>query len=855
MLSPFGNRKLVQWTVGYLMSAWLVLEATGELSGMFGWPGAVQRTVFVLLVFGMAATLVLAWFHGEQGRQRMSRLEVGLLSALALAAGVSALAVARSSDGDTVAPNRRPSLDMERDSTRYAILPFRSSHESASSSLQLLLYDALSRWRDLDLVDPLTVEEALGVDVEPPATLAEVLRAADRLGAGRIVMGEVTSVAGGLRLRLTLHDAVMGRVLADTTARLPESGLFPDTVFQHLGDRLLFGGLGLNFSSDGSSSTTTSFDARVAFLRGMEALRRWALPEAEDYLTTAGLEDPGYARAHVWRAQTLHLQDRQEAEILGSAERAAIGRDELTSRERLLLDGLLHLTRGDFPEACSAYDELRASDPSDFAAWYGLAYCLRHDDLVVRDSSSPSGWSFRASYHQASRAYQRAFQLLPANFEGFSIQVFRHASQALFTHTSQLRIGRAASPDSSRFAAYPDLRADTLYFVPHPVEDFVAGRTPTPIARWEAVERQRRLLRNLAEGWLAAFTSNPGALEAYALTLDLLGDPASLDSLRSARRLAASSDEDRRLALLELPRIVKYAAPNRLDELQRVRALADSLLSSRDTESPSRELASVAGLTGRVFLAAEIERQYATAIEFPMPLPEAATTPAAALMAYAALGGPADSIHAYEDRVTVAVENRVPPERQSAALHHLLDRPATLAFPTARLESTASLASTTEYMTLRAMGLLAEGRFEEARRWAPQVARSSDLRPSDRTPDVLFPDVWLAAELGDTTAAVEALDATLGALRWLSPRSLDDVVLAGALIRTMAFRAELAAARDEAEPTLSWARAVSILWADADPPLQPITERMRALAGAAAARPLSAPAGRPGTTDLPLGGA
>ncbi|MDX1647714.1 MAG: hypothetical protein R3304_11270 [Longimicrobiales bacterium] len=855
MAVPLRNRTLAQWTLGYLMSAWLVLEATGELSGMFGWPPTVQRAVFVLLVFGLLSTVVLAWFHGEQGRQKVSRLEVVLLSAIALGAIVSATAVARSSDDDAVTlPVASASQGARSDSIRYAILPFRSSQESASSSVELLLYDALARWQGLDLVDPLRVEEILGQDADPPATLTDILRSGSRIGAGRLVTGEVAALADVIRLRVTLHDASTGRILSDTTARLPLEALTADSVYHHLGDRLLFGGLGLGSGSAEPTPGTTSFHARVAFLRGMQALRNWDLAEAEAHLAQAGLEDPGYARAHLWRAQVLHWQDRQGTSLLGSAERAATGRDDLTTRESLLLDGLLRLTRGDFPAACSTYDQLRARDPSDFAAWYGLANCHRRDDLVVRDSSSPSGWAFRSSYHQASLAYQRAFQLLPANFEGFSIQAFQLASQGLFTHTSQVRVGRAPPPDSSRFVAYPDLKADTLHFVPYPVDDFVANRGTAPSARWEAVERQRRLLLGLAAGWLSTYPSDPGALEAYALTLDLLGDPASLDSLRSARRLAVDPEQDRRLALLELPRIVKYAAPDRLDELHRVRPLADTLLSSRDRSNPSRELASIAGLTGRVFLAAEIERRYATPIEFPMQLPEAATAPAAALVAYAAMGGPVDSIHAYEDQVVLAVENRVPPERQGQALHYLLDRPATLAFPVTPLDGTISLARTTDYATLRAMGSLAEGRPDDARRWVPGVAGQSELRPSDNTPDVLLPNVWLTAELGDTTAAIEALDATLGALRWLSPRSLDDVALAGALIRMMAFRAELAAARGDPEQARSWARAVSILWEDADPPLRPLTERMRGIASDATDLPDSPPDWREGSTDLPKGG-
>src|SRR3546814_7730616 len=52
----------------------------------FGWPEGLQRGITLALVLGFFVTLVLAWYHGERGEQRVSGAEL-LVLALLLAVG------------------------------------------------------------------------------------------------------------------------------------------------------------------------------------------------------------------------------------------------------------------------------------------------------------------------------------------------------------------------------------------------------------------------------------------------------------------------------------------------------------------------------------------------------------------------------------------------------------------------------------------------------------------------------------------------------------------------------------------------------------------------------------------------
>ncbi len=85
----FKQRKIVQWAVAYFASAWLSLELFDLVAEQFLWPIWVRQGATVFLLFGLLITLVLAWYHGEKGRQKVSPGELVLLTALLVLAGGS----------------------------------------------------------------------------------------------------------------------------------------------------------------------------------------------------------------------------------------------------------------------------------------------------------------------------------------------------------------------------------------------------------------------------------------------------------------------------------------------------------------------------------------------------------------------------------------------------------------------------------------------------------------------------------------------------------------------------------------------------------------------------------------------
>src|SRR5260370_28021545 len=85
-LQRLKQRKLVQWTLAYVAAAFALLQGIDIVAQRFGWPGQTMRFVIITLSVGLFVTLVLAWYHGERGAQRVTGTEL-LILALLLAIG------------------------------------------------------------------------------------------------------------------------------------------------------------------------------------------------------------------------------------------------------------------------------------------------------------------------------------------------------------------------------------------------------------------------------------------------------------------------------------------------------------------------------------------------------------------------------------------------------------------------------------------------------------------------------------------------------------------------------------------------------------------------------------------------
>jgi len=255
---------------------------------------------------------------------------------------------------------------------------------------------------------------------------------------------------------------------------------------------------------------------------------------------------------------------------------------------------------------------------------------------------------------------------------------------------------------------------------------------------------------------------------------------------------------------------LKAAVPDNIAELASVRTLAESLLTSAKSYPREKDyMASIAMLVGDVPTAARESQQAAPDPSY-REIPTTVFATSKAFLVYAAAGGPVDSLRALEERVTTGITNEVQPQNQAMARRMLLTRAATLAFPVYRSSTVLQRDTTTNLAAAEAR--FARGDTAGARLVLDRlIADRRTARPADLTLDVLYPEAWLRAATGDPRAALRTIAPTLDALRFTSAAYFFDVAAAGALLRAMQLRAELAARTGDADGARRWARAVTVL--------------------------------------------
>ena len=733
------------------------------------------------------------------------------------------------------------------DASLYVVVPFGHRGGAAPALVngdqcELLLSQAFERWSDVRLADPLRVHDARMRRGEQAMTLDEARRLARDVGAGMLVWGDVSAVGDSIQVTAALYDLRRGgKTVRDYTVRIHKDGKQLEAKFRELADSILLGGVNAERLRPDIIGTDV-LAAFYAYAEGRDALARWDLPAAERAFHQALEDDPTYAQANLWLAHTQMWADELPVDWQASTARALTNPEKLGASDLALAHALSALAAGRFSDACDRYREIIARQQNDFVGWFGLGECQRRDKLVEPDPSSPSQWRFRSSYRSAAAAYRRALELVPAAhraFTGIAIQRLLH----LFYAESYLyRSGFAPRGDTLRFGAFPSIDHDTLAFVPWPVGDlFTAKPGSHPSTMSAAVAQNRDELRGLITKWIAAFPASADAYEALSLVLETTGeldlgpiDRSSLAAIRRARELTHDREQALRAAISETRLLFK------LERFAQATAIADSVLAAAGTEPSavaSRGVTGLALLTGHVYRAAQLLQRAAPldtpmtwdgfeVADAPLPVKQAGLE----LMAYAALGQPAESLRATKLRVEQRVRSWAGPMNRERLRLAVLAVPMTLAYETIGV-SDVHRRDAGGNSVLGMQWAIAHGDTAAAR---AELVRQAGLRTRARAGDVAINGTYGEARvllaLHDTGAAVAALDLSLQALPTLGTYLLEQPEQVGCAIRAMALRAELAARAGDRALAARWGNAVSTLWGNADAPLAPVVQRMRALA-------------------------
>lgn len=81
------RRRVVQWAIAYAAAGWGFLQGLEYVGEAFGWSSAIRQVAILVVLVGLPFVIMVAWYHGDRGKQRVTGTEVTMLVLLA-AAGV-----------------------------------------------------------------------------------------------------------------------------------------------------------------------------------------------------------------------------------------------------------------------------------------------------------------------------------------------------------------------------------------------------------------------------------------------------------------------------------------------------------------------------------------------------------------------------------------------------------------------------------------------------------------------------------------------------------------------------------------------------------------------------------------------
>jgi TolB-like protein/Tfp pilus assembly protein PilF len=218
------QRKLVQWVIAYIAAAFALLQGIDIIAQQFGWPEGVRRGITLALVVGFFVTLVIAWYHGERGAQRVSGTEL-LIIGLVLALGGGFLwrfaATSHAPDNKTaVTPNEteitRPAAAIPEKS--IAVLPFENLSEEKSNAFFALgiqdeILTRLAKIGALKVISRSSTQKYKS----SPDNLREV---GQQLGVANLLEGSVQRAGNAVHINVQLIKATTdAHVWAETYDR------------------------------------------------------------------------------------------------------------------------------------------------------------------------------------------------------------------------------------------------------------------------------------------------------------------------------------------------------------------------------------------------------------------------------------------------------------------------------------------------------------------------------------------------------------------------------------------------------------------------------------------------------------
>ncbi len=423
-IARLKQRKLMQWALAYVAFAFALLQGIDIVAAKFAWPDSVERVLIIALCVGFFVTVLLAWYHGEQGRQRVSGAEL-LLMALVLAVGGGFLwqfsrapspatpggrkapttvsngepAPVRTRHASTATPREAVAAvsNSEVSSKSIAVLPFENlsadkNNAYFANGMQDMILTKLAGIGDLKVISRTSTEKY----ASRPDNLKAVAR---QLGVATILEGSVQKAGDQVLINVQLIDAASDNHLwADAYARKLDNIFGVEgEVAQKVSDALKAKLTPVEAAhvAEAPTHNAAAFDV---FLKAEELAQKAYTLQSETAFLAADTEymkaialDPDFALAYA-RLAFNQLERHWLATPLTAAQLAT--NKAYVDRALALAPNLpeAHLALGyyfyygfrQYAGATSEFKRALALAPNNVDALAGLAYVARRSGQVIQ---------------------------------------------------------------------------------------------------------------------------------------------------------------------------------------------------------------------------------------------------------------------------------------------------------------------------------------------------------------------------------------------------------------------------------------------------------------------------------------
>ena len=328
--SKLRRRQVVQWGLAYCAGAWGLLQGIGFTADAFALPNQIKQIALLLLLVGLPIVVVVAWFHGDRGEQRVTRIELTILTLLFLfGGGLFWLSYDRVSGESAASRSERNAQTSETtiaDKPSLAVLPFDSFGGSSDSGYFAdgITEDIITDLSKLSGILVIARNSSWAYKDKP----VKVQQVAEDLGVRYVLEGSVRREGDTVRINAQLIDALGGQHL---WAERYDGSIQDVFALQDQVVGQIVAALAVRLTHEEESSVklaqTASPQAYDAVLQGWVHYRLG--PEDENAKAIALFEqaialDPDYSRAHAalaaasWRI----VQSTWESTTEGGYQRA-----------------------------------------------------------------------------------------------------------------------------------------------------------------------------------------------------------------------------------------------------------------------------------------------------------------------------------------------------------------------------------------------------------------------------------------------------------------------------------------------------------------------------------------------------